>query len=257
MTLYCKPFITGDRVRNTSRNHTRPDLSPEPSIADSIEHDYTVQRKKKQRHNSQISPDQSTEATIADSSDDDYTQRKKKNRRTSHFSKHQRSRSPHAVSSRSSKTKSNSTLSSKPSEKKGDSDKNIYDGTQDDTRNWTEFLKEKVVYLFRLKFLVVSTMSFINLHFISTRNRTQIVCNKSLKPRETLKEYRSFNNVIAITVLRAIVLHYKRYAEESYLDLTEEEESYLDSLYNGSKSSKHIVSCQLNICTLLCYGCYY
>ena len=126
----------------------------------------------------------------------------------------------------------------------------------DDTNNWTLFLKEKVVVLFRLKFIDVSTMCFIYLHFIST-NPTQIVCIKSLKPRETLTEYKCFNNVIAITVLRAIVLHYKKYAEESYLELTKEEESYLDSLYTGSKSTKHIVSCQLNICTLLCYGCYY
>ena len=74
---------------------------------------------------------------------------------------------------------------------------------------------------------------------------TQIVCKlitKSLKPRESLKEYKSYNNVIGMTVLRAIVLHYKKYAEESYLELTEEEDSYLDSLYEGSKSSKQMVS---------------
>ena len=222
----------------------------------------------------------STNANLSsggDSSDDEIERNKKKRRRhNAHFTNKQssnhsqrekhRSKITASVSSRSSKTKS-SSLSSKPktSGKKNDKQsfhsdenvygQNIYDGTMDDTNNWTLFLKEKVVVLFRLKFIDVSTMCFIYLHFIST-NWTQIVCKKSLKPRETLKEYKSFNNAIAITVLRAIVLHYKRYAEESYLELSEEEESYLDSLYNGSKSIKQIVSCLSKYLYLLLF-CYY
>ena len=225
-------------------------------------------RKKKQRLHSQETPYAPTEASIADSSDDEYLQRMNKERHHAYFCKHQksngqlihdeedyashsqreksRSKVIASVSSKSSNAKS-SYLSSKPTKgKKGDEDsnENIYDGTNDDRRNWQDFLKETAVNLFRMKFIDVSTICSISLNYFST-NVTQIVyklITKSLKPRESLKEYKSYNNVIGMTVLRAIVLHYKKYAEESYLELTEKENSYLDSLYEGSKPSKQMVS---------------
>ena len=266
MILCCTHFFTGDRVRSNSRSRTSKDSTEEASVADSDStEDKYIQRKKKQRLHSQKSPDASIEASIADSSDDDCKQRKNKERHHAYFSKHQRSNIPlindeedyashsqreksrskviASVSSKSSNTKS-SSLSSKPKKVGEDSNENIYDGTNDDRRNWQDFLKETAVNLFRKKFIDVSTICFISLNYIST-NVTQIVCKlitKSLKPNEKLKEYKSYNNVIAITVLRAIVLHYKKYAEESYLELTEEEDSYLDSLYEGSKPSKQMVS---------------
>ena len=70
---------------------------------------------------------------------------------------------------------------------------------------------------------------------------------KSLKPKETYKEYKCYNNVIGITMLKTIISQYEEYAEGNDKDLTEHEKNFLSKLYTGPKNIKQLVSFEVSL----------